>query len=308
MLYCIQVKGGNEAESLELSQTFIDGESYNEIFVPKYERLMRRDGVWRVEDTLLFPGYLFVDSDTIDDVYWGVKKVPRMTKFLRNEEGPQAIYEYEEKFLRGLMDESHTVRLSRGLIVGDEVIITEGALKDYTGRIVNIDRHRREAKLSVKLFGGVETPVKVGLEVMYKTSTIDFDRWKKDRIREQEKSRELKKLDKKARYDEIVESTRVRIEEEKKKLLSDTDKQNQVLADDSNKQNKEIIEDNNHQIQDNTEESDQQTKQGIRVVKGFFSGLEGEYIREVRGKVIARIPIYDRPTEIEFDRSEIEII
>ena len=249
-----------------------------------------------------------MDSDTIDEVYWEIKKVPRMTKFLRNEDGPQAIYEDEEKFLRGLMDENHTVRLSRGLIVGDEVVITEGALKDYIGRIVNIDRHRREAKLGVRLFGGVETPVKVGLEVMYKTSTIDFDRWKKDRIREQEKAREQRKLDKKARYDAVVESTRIRIAEDKERLLNDdTDKQDQLSTVDNYQQKKKITAENNQQFQIETVETDRQLKKTIKVISGFFSGLEGEYIREAHDKIVAKMPIYGRPTEIEFEKSEIEV-
>ncbi len=57
--------------------------------------------------------------------------------------------------------------MSYGYILGERIIVTDGPMKDYQGKIVHIDRHKRKAVLEVEFFGR-RTEVTVGLEIVKK--------------------------------------------------------------------------------------------------------------------------------------------
>ena len=84
-----------------------------------------------------------------------------------------------------MLDEEDVVRVSTGLMIGDEIWITEGPLRDYRGKIQRIDRHRRIADLQINLFGR-QTPVQVGLEVVQKVTKEAFEQMKQDAARKGE--------------------------------------------------------------------------------------------------------------------------
>ena len=57
--------------------------------------------------------------------------------------------------------------MSVGEYIGKELVITEGPLKDLTGKVIYINRHSRQAVLEVEFFGRI-VKMKVGLEVVGK--------------------------------------------------------------------------------------------------------------------------------------------
>ena len=65
--------------------------------------------------------------------------------------------------------ENRTVRMSTGVVEGDDVIILNGPLMGRAGWIKKIDRHKRLAYLEVEMPGRTTT-VKLGLEIVAKHS------------------------------------------------------------------------------------------------------------------------------------------
>lgn len=57
--------------------------------------------------------------------------------------------------------------MSVGNLIGGKLEVMEGSLKNYQGKIIHIDRHKREATLEIDFFGR-KVKTKVGLEVVKK--------------------------------------------------------------------------------------------------------------------------------------------
>ena len=96
MLYVIQVRAGNEQGiANRCNQLLItDGE---EAFVPQADRRQRIKGTFRDVRLVLFPGYVFFQTDDSVSLYKRLKTIPCMTKLLRMAEDFCPVYPQEEK-------------------------------------------------------------------------------------------------------------------------------------------------------------------------------------------------------------------
>ena len=160
-----------------LSAVFPEGRG--KIFLPMRE-YYRRD---KKENDLkpLFPGYLFVYSDM------GRKELHefllehrvKVASFLKElgrygqelPEGQEAsledtaadLTEEESRFLDTVLDEGGVQRMSAGYRESNgQIVVMEGPLVEYAGRIVKVDRHERVAYLNVRFR---EIDIVAGLEV-----------------------------------------------------------------------------------------------------------------------------------------------
>ena len=160
---------------------YIDPADYVEMFVPQYISKKHFKQEWHDVEKTLFPGYIFVDTDRIEPILDGLKKVHQYTKVLRDADVISPITEQEQKFLSDMMDDRHVVQYSEGFLVGEKVCITSGPLKHYQGCIKTVDRHRRIAKLEIPVCGGM-TPVEVGFGAVRRVSQEEFHQMKQQNI------------------------------------------------------------------------------------------------------------------------------
>ena len=168
MWYAVWVQTGREDRMLELCKTlFQDSDICDEYFLPKYERAKKVRGQWTTVQALLFPGYLFLVSNQPEELQIQLKALPEFTKVLGDDDGAIPLYDEEVEFLEKCMNKEKVVEMSTGYISGDRLVILDGPMKDYQGKVKKIDRHKRVATLEVEFFGG-GTEVKVGLEVVRK--------------------------------------------------------------------------------------------------------------------------------------------
>lgn len=165
--YVLQVMTGQEERIANKCETMISKSILNECVVIHYEYMKKYHGRWHKEKKVLFPGYLFVVTDHLDDLFIQLKRIPDFTKLI----GKDDIYPiYKEEVLHLLKySEEHLIKMSKGIIEGDHIIVESGPLKGYEGFIKKIDRHKRLAFIDVELFNTVTT-VKVGLEIVSKFS------------------------------------------------------------------------------------------------------------------------------------------
>lgn len=172
MWYAVWVRTGQEEKVLALCEKMLrDGQErakpYEQCFLPKYERSRKLKGQWVRRNEVLFPGYLFFISDHVEELVRQLKSIPEFAKILGTEQTPVALAPHEVEFLQKYMNEDKVLEMSLGFLVGDRLIVTEGPLKDYQGKIVHIDRHKRLATLEIEFFGRV-VKMKVGVEVVRK--------------------------------------------------------------------------------------------------------------------------------------------
>lgn len=166
--YVIQVRSKLEEKIKKSCEMIISKEFLKECFIPKNIRLKKVDGKWTEVEEILFNGYVFLVSETPDELFLELKKIPDLTKMLGkidNEIFP--LYDFEVEFLKSLSNERHVVEMSCGVIENDIVDITDGPLQGKEGIIKKIDRHKRIAIIEVELFGKT-TIAKVGLEIISK--------------------------------------------------------------------------------------------------------------------------------------------
>ncbi len=166
MWYVVQVYTGREEEIARQCRERVAKEG-EEVFIPLAERMTKAGGERAVVKTKLFPGYVFIETDHVEDMYLRLKKIKAMTKLLKTGGEITPLYPEEEAYLKKLSGEGHVVRYSEGYLEGDRLVVTSGALKDYEGRIKKILRHKRLVVLEVPLLGR-KVEVTLGLGVVEK--------------------------------------------------------------------------------------------------------------------------------------------
>lgn len=163
MWYVIQVYTGKE---LEIAQQCRDRvvEKREDVFVPLAERWTKIRGERMLITSRLFPGYVFIETDRIEDFYKRLNRIYAMTKVLRTGDEMTPIQKEEEEYLRKLGGEEHVVKYSEGYIEGDKLVVTSGPLKDFEGNVKKILRHKRLVVMEVPLLGHrVEVTVGMGV-------------------------------------------------------------------------------------------------------------------------------------------------
>ncbi len=165
MWYAVQVRTGTEEEIKSQCLKVISSDVLEDCFIPHYESMKRYHGEWHKVKSILFPGYVFLISDDVKELYYRLKNVIGLTKILGTGDEIVPLYKEEIEFLESFGAKKESVKISKGIIEGEQVIVLEGPLKGYEGCIRKIDRHKRLAFLEIELMGRkVET--QVGLEIV----------------------------------------------------------------------------------------------------------------------------------------------
>lgn len=163
--YAVQVKAGKEQDTADLCRKIVDDDILLEAFIPRYERMKRYQGEWHTEQLPMFPGYIFLVAEWVEELFYRLKKVPELTKILGDGREFIPIKDEEKALLQQMGNEEHVTEMSVGYIAGERVVILFGPMKGIEGKIHKIDRHKRVAVLEVGMFGGY-VDVRVGLEIV----------------------------------------------------------------------------------------------------------------------------------------------
>lgn len=172
MWYVVQVKTGSEESVRKQYMRLYEERRQDDMpqepcFIPRYERMKRYQGTWHKERQILFPGYVFVISSDLEQMKGCLQRVIGLTKLLGMGGTVIPLTEEEVSFLVQFGGDDHVVTMSRGIVEGTQVIVTEGPLKGQEGLIRKIDRHKRKAWIEIKMFGRMQR-VEVGMEVLEK--------------------------------------------------------------------------------------------------------------------------------------------
>ena len=164
MWYVMQVYTGAETDICEKCRERILEEG-EDIFVPLAERMTKVRGERVLATSRLFPGYLFVETDRIEDFHMRLKDIQARW--------PPSIHPEEEERIRMLCGDRHIARYSEGYIEGDTLIVTQGALKDFHGKVKKILRHKRLVVMELLLLGR-SVEVTLGLGVVSRQGTEEI--------------------------------------------------------------------------------------------------------------------------------------
>ena len=168
MWYVIQVRAGTEENIVfQCRKKIEDSAVLERCFVPYYERKRRYGGEWHLEKRVLFPGYVFLVSDDVVQLYYGLKKVQGLTKIIGTGREIVPLSESEVQLLLRLGGDDQVVETSIGVMEQDRIIVNSGPLQGMEGCIRRIDRHKRLAWIEIEMMGRL-MEAQVGLEIVEK--------------------------------------------------------------------------------------------------------------------------------------------
>ena len=137
--------------------------------MPLAEYIVKREGVYQKRIRPLFPGYLFIITDCIDQVAAQLYKISAFKRVLKSDNLFTPIEQEEADLIAGLYDDAYLVRLSQGMIVNSRVLILSGPFQGREGLIKKIDRHRRIGLVEMSMMGR-PMEIQIPLEIVEKIS------------------------------------------------------------------------------------------------------------------------------------------
>ncbi len=167
MWYAMQIMSGSEALVAQLCRRTIDQNLLKQCFYPQYESSHKIHGVRRVVTKILFPGYLFLDTENIEEVEKQLHKIPELTKVLKVGRTCIPLEREEQEFIQKHSNEDFIFTMSKGYMTAGYVHIEEGAFAGYYGKLLYVDRHNRYGIMEVKIIGRT-VEMQFGLEIVQK--------------------------------------------------------------------------------------------------------------------------------------------
>ncbi|WP_028992407.1 antiterminator LoaP [Thermoanaerobacter thermocopriae] len=165
--YVIFTRGGFENKVKDIIQNCFKEEV--KLLVPKRKIIERVKGQPVEKIKLLFPGYVFVNAEMSDELYYKMSEVLKMGVFLKEGKRPAFVREEEMKIILSLIKNSDLIDVSKGIMEGERVKIIEGPLKGYEGLIKKIDKRKKRAKVMLSIAGELKS-VDLAIEVIENAS------------------------------------------------------------------------------------------------------------------------------------------
>ncbi|MBP2000183.1 transcriptional antiterminator NusG [Paenibacillus shirakamiensis] len=182
--YALFVQSGKEEWiRSELHKKF--GNSQLECLIPKRTIPEKKNGRYCDVTKKMFPGYILLHIQMDFPTYYKINQIPMIYRLLNYHNlnlakihyDFQAPLEQQEAYFKAIPDEEvaqilkligpdETLGYSSVLIENSKVIVKSGPLKDMESIIKKIDKHKKRAKIMVRLFEK-EVMFDVGLEILY---------------------------------------------------------------------------------------------------------------------------------------------
>lgn len=142
-------------------------------FIPMLETLFKRAGKVKKELNIMFPGYVFVESDLesvefLQRTHRFVRASKNTIRVLRYGNSDEiAVREDEKAALINFCNDDYCIESSRGFIEGDKFYIENGPMVGMESVIKEINRKKMEASFEIEFMGGIRQ-FTVGLELLRK--------------------------------------------------------------------------------------------------------------------------------------------
>lgn len=171
-MWCVVwVQTGQEQITKDMCMKILDDKEksglFEECFIPMKEKAWKKEGRWIRKKEILFPGYLFFVTEDSAALQNAFKRIPRFTKILGDNDGAIPLRPHEIQFLKKYTNKERVLEMSTADLIGGELVVTSGPLENYQGKVVHIDRRKRECTLEMEFFGRI-TRINVGLNVVRK--------------------------------------------------------------------------------------------------------------------------------------------
>lgn len=133
-----------------------------QMIVPTEEVAEVRDGKRRIRKRKLYPGYLMVQMELNDEVWFTLRETPGFGDFVGGRGTPTPMTSDEVDAILGRMDESkEQPKMSVQFQKGDRVKIKQGPFENIDGVVEEVHPDKGTLEVAVTIFGR-STPVSLG--------------------------------------------------------------------------------------------------------------------------------------------------
>jgi transcriptional antiterminator NusG len=131
------------------------------IMVPTEDIIEVRGGTKKVSSRKRYPGYIFIQMDMDEDMWYMVKNIPKVTGFLGGKNKPSPISEEEvNQLIEEMKTDTAKPKPKVMYLHGENVRVIDGPFMNFNGVIEDISPERGKVKVMVSIFGR-STPVEL---------------------------------------------------------------------------------------------------------------------------------------------------
>jgi transcriptional antiterminator NusG len=132
----------------------------SQILVPTEEVVEVRGGKKRISPRKFFPGYLLIEMEMSEEVWYLIKDTPRVTSFLGGNTPTPLSEEEVQEIIAQIRGETTKPKPKVVFSTGESVRVIEGPFSNFTGVIEEVNPERGKVKVMVSIFGRA-TPVEL---------------------------------------------------------------------------------------------------------------------------------------------------
>ena len=153
--YTVKVQNNREKSVSEKLKTEMirDFKEELHVLIPMKTISTLKSGKIKQKEQIMYPGYIFVETSSVDKVLHFVKVINGMSGVLKDPQGnPIIMRKSEIERMTGVIEEVN--RTSQNLyMIGEEVSVKNGPFSGFKGKIQTLDIDKDKLKLEVFIFG-----------------------------------------------------------------------------------------------------------------------------------------------------------
>ena len=166
--YTVRVQTNREKSVAErVKQEMEKTGSYGNYLVPTERVYFTKNGKKMHRDKVIYPGYIFLESDNVSLLQDLLKYIPGNTGILKSKDGQPSFLKKNEVERMILEKESDKLLKVDNYSIGDEVTIIGGPFNEFKGKIEEINKDKNKVKVNVMIFGR-STPVDLNIDQIKK--------------------------------------------------------------------------------------------------------------------------------------------
>ncbi len=143
------------AETLNLTDKILS------VLIPTQEKIQIKRGQRKTVNEKIFPGYMLVQMELVDDSWLAVRTTQGVTGFVGVGNKPTPLPKHEVEAIKKYMTQA-TPQYKADFVEGEAVKIVDGPFNDFLGTVNGIDEEKGKASILVNIFGR-ETPIEIDL-------------------------------------------------------------------------------------------------------------------------------------------------
>lgn len=152
MWYVLQVKGGQELSICKQLK-----EAGYATLAPRELRNIRTGGAWTKKEYILFPNYVFVETDYKAEDFYRITQIGGVQKFLGDKRYPSYLSYLEEMWMKILDNDGVPLEPTTVSCNDDgKVELLKGVLLNFKSRIKSFNKRQRRAVFAITVCNEVK--------------------------------------------------------------------------------------------------------------------------------------------------------